>query len=65
VFMSTLWSFRAQKIINLKCEWCILFFFQFVVLQRNTQLFGSNIDKSNVEVRVGVKHFLVHAFEFS
>jgi hypothetical protein len=27
VFMSTLWTFRAQKIINLKREWCILLFF--------------------------------------
>jgi hypothetical protein len=26
-------------------------------------VFGRNIDKSKVKVRVGVKHFLVHALE--
>ncbi len=26
-------------------------------------MFRKNVDKSKVEVRVGVKHFLAHAFE--
>jgi hypothetical protein len=26
-------------------------------------MFGRNIDKSKVKVRVGMKHFLAHAFE--
>jgi hypothetical protein len=26
-------------------------------------MFGQNIDKGKVEVRIGMKHFFVHAFE--
>ncbi len=59
VFMSMLWTFKAQKIINLSVNGVFCYFPQFVVLQRNAWLFGRNIDKSKVEV----KHFLVHTFE--
>jgi hypothetical protein len=39
------------------------FYLQFVVLQGNAQVFGKNINKIKVEMRIRVKHFLVHAFE--
>jgi hypothetical protein len=34
-----------------------------VILQGNVQVFGRNINKSKVKMRVGMKDFLVHAFE--
>jgi len=35
---------------------------QCVVLQGNAQVFGRNINKSKVEVRTGIKHFLSNVF---
>ncbi len=61
--MFTFMTFRAQKIINFNVNGVFCYFPQFVILQRNARVFGRNIDKNKVEVRVGMKHFLTHTFE--
>jgi hypothetical protein len=63
VFMCTFTTFKAQKIINFKREWCTCYFLQIIILQGNAQMFGRNIDKNKVKVRARVKHFFAHAFE--
>jgi len=42
----------------------VLCYFPFLaILQGNARVFGRNVDKAKVEVRVGVEDFLVKAFE--
>jgi hypothetical protein len=41
----------------------LCYFPQFVILYGNARVFGRNIDKSKVEVKARVKHFLARAFE--
>ncbi len=54
---------RPKKLLILNINGVLYYFPQFAILQGNAQVFGRNIDKSKVEVRARVKHFLVHAFE--
>jgi hypothetical protein len=58
-FTCTFRTCRAQKIIRIKHEQCTCYFLQFIILHGNAQMF----DKSKIKVKVGVKHFLAHAFE--
>ncbi len=41
----------------------LCYFPQYVISQDNVRVFGRNIDKSKIEVRVVVEHFLVNAFQ--
>ncbi len=44
----------TQKKINFQCQWCVMLFPMFVVQNGNEQVFGRNINKRKVEMRVGV-----------
>jgi hypothetical protein len=52
-----------KKLLFLIMNGVLCYYPQTIVLQRNVRVFGRNIDKSKVEVKIGVKHFLIHAFE--
>jgi len=41
----------------------LCYFPPLVVLQGNARVFGNNVDKTKVEIRVGVENFLSKAFQ--
>jgi len=52
-----------KNLLILSINGVLYYFPQFAILQGNARVFGINIDKSKVEMRTRVKHFLAHAFE--
>jgi len=61
VYVHSLPSQKKLLIFNMNVVLC--YFPQYVILQDNVRVFGRNIDKSKIEVKVGVEHFLVNAFQ--
>jgi hypothetical protein len=55
--------FRPKKLLILSVNGVLCYFPPSVVLNGNVRVFGKNVDKAKVEVRVGVEDFLVKAFE--
>jgi hypothetical protein len=41
----------------------LCYFPQYAILQDNVQVFGRKIDKTKIEVKLGVEHFLANAFQ--
>jgi hypothetical protein len=55
---------RPKKLLILNVNDLLWYFPYSVVQHGNAQMFGRNIDRSKVEVRIGVEHFLSQAFKY-
>ncbi len=55
--------FESKKLLILNMNGVLCYFPQYVISQDNVRVFGRNIDKSKIEVRVIVEHFLANAFQ--
>jgi len=52
-----------KKLLIINVNGVLCYFPPSVVLQGNVRLFGRNVDKAKVEVKIGMEDFLVKAFE--
>lgn len=59
--MST--SFFTKKIVHVQCKWCFVLFSMECCFTRKAIVRGRNVENNIMEARVGVQHFLVHAFK--
>jgi hypothetical protein len=55
--------FRPKKLLIFNVNGVLCYFSPSIVLKGNARVFGRNVDKAKVEVRVGVEDFFVKAFE--
>jgi len=49
---------KPEKLLILNVNGLLSYFPHSVVQHGNAQIFGRNIDRSKVEVKIGVEHFL-------
>jgi hypothetical protein len=56
-------STRPKKMLILNVNGMLCYVPQCVVQQGNARVFGRNIDKNKVEVRIGVEHFISNVFK--
>jgi hypothetical protein len=54
---------RPKKMLIFNVNGMFCYFTPSTVLQGNAKVFGRNVDKTKMEVKVGVENFLVKAFE--
>jgi hypothetical protein len=52
-----------KKLLILSMNNVLCYFSQSIILQGNARMFGRNINKSKVKVKVRMKYFFAHAFE--
>jgi hypothetical protein len=50
--------FRPKKLLILNVNGVLCYFSPSIVLKGNARVFGRNVDKAKVEVRVGMEDFL-------
>jgi hypothetical protein len=56
-------SFEPKKMLVFNANGMLCYFPPLVVLQGNVRMFGKNINKTKVKVRVGMENFLSKAFQ--
>jgi hypothetical protein len=56
-------TFEPKKLLVFSVNGMLYYFPPLVVLQGNVRVFGKNVNKTKVEVKIGVKFFLSRAFQ--
>jgi hypothetical protein len=56
-------SLEPKKLLAFNVNGMLCYFPPLVILQGNAKMFGKNVDKTKVEVKDGVEHFLNKAFQ--
>jgi hypothetical protein len=56
-------SFELKKLLVFNVNGVLCYFPPLTIMQRNAKVFGKNVDKTKVEIKIGINIFLSKAFQ--